>query len=69
MPYTLATIDEILRIASVASTGLQRRAKETKEFKGYLIEENSWVYGNLQVFIYSFTLFSKSLYHFLLKCY
>ncbi|ODN00935.1 Methyl farnesoate epoxidase [Orchesella cincta] len=47
MPYTTALIDEILRYSSITPGGVQHRATEDKEFKGYLIEKDTWIFPNL----------------------
>lgn len=47
MPYTLALIDEVLRVSSIVPTGVQHRALADKEFHGYYIPKDALITPNL----------------------
>lgn len=47
MPYTLALIDEILRCSSIVPDGVQHRALADKEFQGYFIPKDAWIFSNM----------------------
>lgn len=48
MPYTIAMIDEVLRMSSIVPAGVPHRALENKEFQGYFIPKNTLIIPNLR---------------------
>lgn len=47
MPYTLAIIDEVLRVSSVATTGVPHRSLSGREFYGYFIPKDALLLPNI----------------------
>lgn len=47
MPYTLALIDEVLRLSSIAQDGVQHNAMADREFHGYFIPKDAMLEANL----------------------
>lgn len=47
MPYTLAIMEEIFRHSSIIGAGAQHKALADKEYKGYLIPKDAWIFPNI----------------------
>ncbi len=47
MPYTNAVMEETFRLSSIVPSGVQHRAIIGKEFKGYYIPKDTWIFPNL----------------------
>lgn len=47
MPYTLALIDEVLRLSSIVPNGVVHQAIEDKGFQGYFIPKGSFIMVNM----------------------